>query len=245
MLKIYDDPELYDSLHKNIRTDKEIISHYAKHCNGPVLELASGTGRLAKYIIDLDLPYTGIDNSKPFLDKAIKKIGNKGKFLLRDMRNFSLKKTYDFIFIGFNSFLHNLTDEDAEDCLHSVGNHLSKNGLFLLSIFIPDPMFLYREEDLFEARSYFDHNNEKCRIMEKNSYNEEDQINNISWYLEKDGKLMDESYSFKQRMYYPHKMDMLFDKAGFKILEKYGDWDRSALDEDSPLQIYICSINQE
>ena len=56
---------------------------------------------------------------------------------------------------------------------------------------------------------------------------------------------MDEPYSFKQRMYYPHKMDMLFDKVGFKILEKYGDWDRSSLNEESPLQIYICSISQE
>jgi len=114
MIDIYNDPELYDALHKDIDNDKEIISHYARQCNGPVLELASGTGRLAKYIIDLGLPYTGIDNSRPFLDKANNNFANKGSFLLHDMRDFNLKQSYDFIFIGFNSFLHNLTDEDAK-----------------------------------------------------------------------------------------------------------------------------------
>ena len=243
MRDIYDYPELYDALHKDIATDKEIISHYARKCNGPVLELASGTGRLAKYIIDLGIPYTGIDNSRSFLDKAINNFGNKGKFLLHDMRDFNLNRSYDFIFIGFNSFLHNLTDENAVNCLHSVRSHLSESGLFLLSIFLPDPNFLYREESLFEVRSYFGYKEQKCRIMEKNTYDEESQINSITWYLESDGVLTDKPYFFQQRMYYPHMMDILFQQSGLKVLEKFGDWDRSVLEETSPLQIYICSTD--
>jgi len=241
MIDIYNDPELYDALHKDIDNDKEIISHYARQCNGPVLELASGTGRLAKYIIDLGLPYTGIDNSEPFLDKANNNFANKGSFLLYDMRDFNLKQSYDFIFIGFNSFLHNLTDEDAENCLHSVRSHLSESGLFLLSIFLPDPIFLYREEYLFEAKTYFDYKGKKCRVMEKNVFDEENQINSLTWYLESDGVLSDKPYFFQQRMYYPHMMDILFEQSGLKVLEKFGDWDRSVLGENSPLQIYICS----
>ena len=243
MIDIYNDPELYDALHKDIDNDKEIISHYARQCNGPILELASGTGRLAKYIIDLGLPYTGIDNSRPFLDKANNNFANKGSFLLHDMRDFNLKKSYDFIFIGFNSFLHNLTDEDAENCLHSVRSHLSKNGLFLLSIFLPDPIFLYREEYLFDAKTYFDYKGKKCRVMEKNVFDEENQINSLTWYLESDGVLSDKPYFFQQRMYYPHMMDILFEQSGLKVLEKFGDWDRSVLEETSPLQIYICSTD--
>ena len=59
MPDIYTNPELYDAIHSDVSSDKKIISHYAKKCKGPVLELAAGTGRLAKYIIDLGLPYTG------------------------------------------------------------------------------------------------------------------------------------------------------------------------------------------
>ena len=136
MKDIYLNPDLYDALHNDIGTDENVIKYYAKKCNGPVLEIACGTGRLSKYIIDLGLPYTGIDNSKPFLNISVQKFGKNGTFLYNDMQDFKLAKKFDFIFIGFNSFLHNLTDKDALNCLRCVREHLNSDGIFLLSIFI-------------------------------------------------------------------------------------------------------------
>ena len=240
MNDIYLYPDLYDALHQDIETDKNVITHYAKKCNGPVLEVASGTGRLSKYITDLGLPYTGIDNSQSFLDVSIENLGNRGTFLLRDMRDFHLNKKFDFIFIGFNSFLHNLTDKDAVSCLTSIKTHLNDGGLFLLSIFQPDHSFLYRNEYLYEARTFFKYQGKQCRMMERNSFDDETQINSLTWQLEIDGNLSEETYSFKQRMYYPHEMDLLFQETGFSIQEKFGDWEMNPLDEESPLQIYIC-----
>ena len=240
MKDIYLCPDLYDALHQDIETDKNVITHYAKKCNGPVLEVASGTGRLSKYITDLGLPYTGIDNSQSFLDVSIENLGSRGTFLLRDMRDFHLNKKFDFIFIGFNSFLHNLTDKDAVSCLASIKTHLNDGGLFLLSIFQPDHSFLYRDEYLYEARTFFNYQGKKCRMMERNSFDDETQINSLTWQLEIDGNLSEDTYSFKQRMYYPHKMDLLFQETGLSIQEKFGDWEMNPLDEESPLQIYIC-----
>ena len=240
MKDIYLYPDLYDALHQDIETDKNVITHYAKKCNGPVLEVASGTGRLSKYITDLGLPYTGIDNSQSFLDVSIENLGSRGTFLLRDMRDFHLNQKFDFIFIGFNSFLHNLTDKDAVSCLASIKTHLNDGGLFLLSIFQPDHSFLYRDEYLYEARTFFNYQGKKCRMMERNSFDDETQINSLTWQLEIDGNLSEDTYSFKQRMYYPHKMDLLFQETGFSIQEKFGDWEMNPLDEESPLQIYIC-----
>ena len=240
MRDIYLNPNLYDALHNNIGTDENVIKYYAKKCNGSVLEIACGTGRLSKYIIELGLPYTGIDNSKPFLDTSLRKFGGSGRFLLEDMQNFKLSEKFDFIFIGFNSFLHNLTDKDAIDCLKCVRNHLNSDGLFLLSIFIPDPEFLYTDEYLHEARGFFNYKGIQCRILEKNSYNNETQINSLTWQLEINGKLSDETYFFKQRMFYPHKMHLLFQETGWTVKEKFGDWNMNPMDEESPLQIYIC-----
>ena len=82
-------------------------------------------------------------------------------------------------------------------------------------------------------------------MMEKNSYDDDTQINSLTWYLEIDGVLSKETYSFEQRMYYPHKMDILFDQANFKVLEKFGDWNMVPLQEESPLQIYVCKSNRQ
>ncbi len=240
MKDIYLNPGLYDALHNNIGTDENVIKYYAKICNGPVLEIACGTGRLSKYIIDLGLPYTGIDNSQAFLNASIQKYKKNGTFLYGNMQDFKLTEKFNFIFIGFNSFLHNLTDEDALNCLRCVSNHLKSDGLFLLSIFLPDPEFLYRDKYLHEARTFFDYRGKQCRVIERNSYDNETQINNLTWQLEINGKLSDETYFFKQRMFYPHKMHLLFQESGLSVQEKFGDWDMNPIVEESPLQIYIC-----
>ena len=130
MVDIYKNPELYDAIHQNYSYDKDIITALAKKAGGPVLELAAGTGRLAKCILDLGLDYTGIDSSDSFLHRAIHKYGDQATFLHHDMRQFHLEQYFNFIFIGFNSFLHNLTNEDASQCLQSVRNHLTDNGTF-------------------------------------------------------------------------------------------------------------------
>ena len=57
---------------------------------------------------------------------------------------------------------------------------------------------------------------------------------------EVDGKLSDETYSFKQRMFYPQNTS-LFQESGFSVNEKFGDWDMNPMDEESPLQITIAS----
>ena len=140
MVDIYTNPGLYDSIHHDYEWDKRLIRSTAKNINGSVLELAFGTGRLTQTIIELGLDYTGLDLSKPFLEQAKTNYGNRADFILGDMRNFDLEMQFDLIFIGFNSFLHNLTFKDAKNCLSCVRKHLSNNGDFLLSIFVPDPI---------------------------------------------------------------------------------------------------------
>jgi len=240
-MDIYSNPKLYDSIHHDHKWDMKLIQTYAKQTHGPVLELASGTGRLTQTIVDLGLDYTGLELSQPFLNQAKNNSYGNAKFLLGDMRDFHLGTKFDFIFIGFNSFLHNLTDIDAKNCLECVREHLSDNGRFLLSIFIPDPIFLNRDNDsLYPATDFFYFENSQCRIMEKNQYDPRSQINNLIWSVERDGKIGQEEYHFSMRMFYPHEMDMLLSETGLIIREKIGDYDGSPMDGESGMQIYVC-----
>ena len=157
------------------------------------------------------------------------------------MRDFNLGKKFKFIYIGFNSFLHNLTTKDAFKTIECVSNHIFDNGEFLLSIFVPDPSFLFRDKNKFyPATDYFRYKSSKCRIMEKNIYEESTSINTLFWNLEIDGIVQPETYYFKQKMYYPHEMDILFESSSLKIKEKLGSYDGSKMNESSSLQIYIC-----
>ena len=241
MVDIYNNSELYDAIHSNYIRDEKFISKYSKKIGGPVLELASGTGRLSKLILEEGLDYTGIDLSKEFIKVSQSRFKNSGDFFLDDMRDFNLKKKFKFVFVGFNSFLHNLTNLDAAKTIECVSNHMLDNGVFLLSIYLPDPSFLIRDQNiLYPATDYFIYKSSQCRIMENNSYDEKSSINTLFWYLEVDGVLQKEKYSFKQKMYYPHEMDILFEKSSLNIIEKLGSYDGSKMNDSSTMQIYFC-----
>ena len=245
MVDIYTQPELYDAIHNKYEWDKNLLISTAKIADGPVLELAAGTGRLTQLIIDLGYEYTGIDTSQEFLSIARKKYNtynHKVQFLHGDMRDFKLAKKFNFVFIGFNSFLHLLTNEDAMKCLQSVYDHLTIDGIFLLSVFTPDPNVLYRDKNqYFPATGFFQYNGSKCRIMETNHYDQYTQVNRITWRLEQNTKLRREKYNFSMKMYYPHEMDILLGESGLLIKEKIGNYDGSPMNEESGFQIYVCA----
>ena len=101
-MNIYSMPDLYDAIHKNYNWDIELLRTVASRRSGSVLELASGTGRLTKCILDLGLDYTGLELSKEFLEVAKKKYADQARFVLGDMCYFKLDMEFNFIFIGFN-----------------------------------------------------------------------------------------------------------------------------------------------
>jgi hypothetical protein len=79
--------------------------------------------------------------------------------------------------------------------------------------------------------------------METNEFDDETQVNQLTWRLERDGQLAPEEYCYNMRMIYPHSMDILLSEAGLIIKEKLGNYDGTPMDEESGMQIYVCSKN--
>ena len=80
------------------------------------LEIGSGTGRLALPMLRAEIDYYGLELSKELCDYSQEKLrthDSTKRIFQGDMRSFNLDKKFDLIFIGFNSFLHLLTDKDA------------------------------------------------------------------------------------------------------------------------------------
>ena len=209
-----------------------------------VLELACGTGRLAHVFLNEGAKYTGLEIKYDFVRAAEKKLSDFGdlvSIVKGDMRSFSFDKKFDFIFIGFNSFLHLLTDKDAMDFFCSVQNHMHENSRFVIDIYIPDPLFLYRPEEVrFPVLEYTNSKtDEHVYIEESNVYDSETEVNELIWYFSTESKKHFDERRFSMRMYFPSKMNQLLTDAGFKILHQWGDYYRTNLNEGSKLQIYV------
>ena len=211
-----------------------------------MLELACGTGRLANSLVRDGADYTGLELSPDFATLAGKKLSqysNTPKIVTGDMRKFQLNKTFDLIFIGFNSFLHLLTDKDAASFFTCVKHHMHESSRFLIDIFIPNPLFLYRPEGLqFPVLEYTDSATDKLvQVKESNIYNPDTEVNELTWYFSFENKKDFTIEKFSMRMYFPSKMNQILIDNGFRILHQWGDYYRTPLGEGSKLQIYdVC-----
>ena len=246
---IYRDAQRYDAEHWWKTDDIMFWQRMAGRYGPKVLELACGTGRLAPGMLEAGGSYTGVDASQPFLQLAQSKLspwGNKVRLLHGDMRDLALKETFDLIGIGFNAFLHLLTDEDALRALRTVISHCHPETRLVIDIFIPDPIFLYRPVDQrVDSMTYVDpKNGETVKVTETNDYNPESGQNKITWYYSLPGKPDFLVYDFTMRMLYPDTMDRLLSEAGFRIEAKWGDYEETPMDAESALQIYVATPAQ-
>ncbi|HIA84207.1 MAG: class I SAM-dependent methyltransferase [Candidatus Neomarinimicrobiota bacterium] len=240
-IQMYNNPALYDACTAHKIDDIPFYEHWAKQTNGPILELACGTGRIAKHLIESGFNYTGLDLSSVFIDYCRSNFPN-GKFTTGDMCDFNLGQKFDLIFIPFNSFLHLYKEDEMTQCLKSIQNHLSDNGKFLLDIFVPNPEFLYRDPDKkYEEMTIIHPNGGECTVWQKNQYKEETEINHIHWFFNRGNIEPMDEYDFDMRMIYPDTMDRVLSDSDFTIEEKWGDYDGEPFNETSLLQLYICS----
>ena len=240
-IQMYSNPIFYDLCTKNKKDDIPFYLYWANNCKGNILEIASGTGRIAEPLINCGYNYTGLDLSSTFIGYTQKKYSQEN-FICGDMRNFSLGQQFDLIILPFNSFLHLLNEKDMKSCLKSIKKHLSNDGLFILDIFTPDPEFIYRDSIKKYKEMIIDHPSEgKYTIWQTSEFDEQKEILYINWFFENVKKIIKYEYEFAMSIIYPDTMDRILTEVGFIINEKKGDYNGELFDENSLLQLYICS----
>ena len=214
----------------------------AQRLDNSILELGAGTGRIAKVLKD-NCNYLGLELSSIYVEHANKKLQcNNSLVLDGDMRSFSLNKKFDFIFIGFNSLLHLLTDKDIADCFKSIYQHMHSKSLFYIDIFSP---FVHQFKSTNKPQKIveFIDSEKKCNsiIWETVKYNDTDDIVNVMWEYHNGNKVY-RAFKFQMKILYPDTLTSLLIDAGFKINNIWGTYNKENFSENSDKQIYKCSI---
>jgi SAM-dependent methyltransferase len=135
--------DLYDFSYGPFKDDLLFYQNLAAACDGPLLELGVGTGRVAIPLASAGFRVVGIDSSKSMLARARENASEArlpaGRLTLieGDMADFVLKERFGFSFIAANTFQHLLTTEAQRACLAAVSRHLLPGGLFALAVRSP------------------------------------------------------------------------------------------------------------
>src|SRR5689334_10632334 len=112
--------EMYDAVRiYQTRRDVEFWVDAARAAKGPVLELGCGTGRVLLPIARAGVEVTGLDRSRPMLDKARANLARENEAVRArvhlhegDMRDFDLGRRFALVLAPFRSFQHLVEIDD-------------------------------------------------------------------------------------------------------------------------------------
>ena len=120
----------YEQWYQYIRS---IMTLYVENPD-TVLELGCGTGKFgAKFSAD-NYKIFGIDISMNMLRVAKTRAFRSFRILCADIRNFYLKKKFDFIFSVHDTMNYQITAGDVRSVLRCVKNVMHENSIFMFDI---------------------------------------------------------------------------------------------------------------
>jgi len=137
--------DYYDLIHEGLPGDAMFYVGQAVRHGGPVLELGTGTGRIAILMAMSGIDVIGIDNSPAMLERcrekmhAIGPIKGSVALVCANMTQFELAARFPFIAMPYRAFMHLLTPEDQRRCLMTAHRHLEDNGVLILDSWAATP----------------------------------------------------------------------------------------------------------
>jgi ubiquinone/menaquinone biosynthesis C-methylase UbiE len=206
----------------------EDVPHYvalAREADGPVVELAVGTARVAIPVSEvIGRRVIGIDVSPAMLETGRRAVGEAGADVeLRegDMRDFELEEPAALIYIPYRSFLHVPTWADRRRVMERVAASLRPGGRFAWNAFVFDHHIAHRldgtrqEEPVPHKLRYVPAENRTDITLDSGE--------TISlWWATKNEWLG------------------LIDVAGLEVEALYGGFDRRPFDETSTEYVWVA-----
>jgi ubiquinone/menaquinone biosynthesis C-methylase UbiE len=217
--------EVYDLWSAHMTEDVAFYVDLAREADGPVVELAVGSGRVAIPVVQaIGRPLIGLDSSPAMLAKARQDAEAAGVELdLRegDMRELSLDEPAALIYCPFRSLLHLPTWSDRRRVFERVAASLRPGGRFAWNAFV----FHFA----IAARLDGEHQDEPVPHVVHHAVAE----NRIDVVLDSGGSIS---------IWWATKNEWLglIDVAGLEVEALYGWFDRRPFDDESAEFVWVA-----
>jgi SAM-dependent methyltransferase len=248
---VFEDGEAYDLVGDNIPYGLDFYVNLARETNGPVLDIACGTGRILLPCLQAGIDIEGLDLFEPMLNTLRTKaaaLGLSPRLHQADMSDFSLPRRFGLVMIPFNAFIHNMTQETQIRCLQLCREHLLPGGMLVFDTFFPSLEIIGVPENtrVLEGEVPHPKTGLPMRMYDTRSFDRVAQVQrslNDLELLAADGSIATVYRTQASARYvYKQEMELLLRVAGFSRWEIYGDFDRRPLTHETDAMI-VCAWN--
>ena len=240
--------DFYDMLHAGC-DDAKLLPLLLKPFGENVLELGSGTGRIAIPLAEAGFRITGIEAEQDMIDQMEKKEypRDRVKVLRCDARSFELDERFDVVLLSCNFINHFPDAGDVVSVLSSCRKHLKPDGCVIIDCSVPDTDYMVRTSGEEETLVFPTESGSEIRDFFRPSYSFLDQIEKDVIRLEewKDGALIREAITEEtMTWYYPREIRSLIREAGLAVFRESSVLSPEGKDQpigpDSENMIFWC-----
>ena len=208
-------------------------------CDGILLDLGCGTGKMTRIMAEKGFDMIGIDNSMEMLDMAREYEYDREEdsgilYLLQDMREFELYGTVRAVYSACDCLNYIMEEDELLTVFRLVNNYLDPKGLFIF-----DMNTSYKYEHLL-AENTIAENREEGSFIWENYYDKEEQVNEYDLTLfikesedDKEERFLRFTETHFQRCYSLECVKQLLQEAGMELVAVYDAYTKNPLREDS------------
>ena len=208
-------------------------------CDGILLDLGCGTGKMTRIMAEKGFDMIGIDNSMEMLDMAREYEYDREEdsgilYLLQDMREFELYGTVRAVYSACDCLNYIMEEDELLTVFRLVNNYLDPKGLFIF-----DMNTSYKYEHLL-AENTIAENREEGSFIWENYYDKEEKVNEYDLTLfikesedDKEERFLRFTETHFQRCYSLECVKQLLQEAGMELVAVYDAYTKNPLREDS------------
>jgi SAM-dependent methyltransferase len=188
---------------------------------GPALELAIGTGRIALPLAARGIRVDGIDISPHMVAKLRDKPGgDRLSVTMGDFADVPVEGSYPLVYLVYNTLHNLLTQDDQVRCFENVAAHLTEDGSFVVEAGVPNVLHALRGDQYVDAESI-----EVDEVwLDMGRHDPVTQRHDETHVrLTRDGVRL---FPIVQRYTWPSELDLMARIAGLRLKERWDGWNR-------------------
>lgn len=211
---------VYDDWYEDaafLETDATVEALAELAGDGPVLELAIGTGRVALPLAGRGIEVHAIEASEAMLVKLREKPGgDRISVTMGDFADVGVEGRYPLVYLVFNTLFALRTQDEQVRCFENVAAHLLDGGVFAIDAFVPDPA-RFKQGGVSVSRVEVDRIHVDVTLLDAAAQTSRSQHVVVS----AGGVRL---YPVSIRWAYPAEIDLMARLAGLRLRERWGSW---------------------
>jgi SAM-dependent methyltransferase len=208
----------------------ELLAQLAR--GGPALEFAVGTGRVALPLSKRGIGVRGIELS-PYMEEQLraKPGADAVPVTVGDMTTTRVPGAFRLVYLVANTIMNVTTQDDQLAVFANAAAHLQPGGRFVVEVIVPQlravapgqvGRVLTLDDDHVGIETF------------------DDLVGQIAWshhWKVAEGRLI--RHSAPYRYVWPSELDLMARLTGFRLTERWGDWDQAPFTSDSVNQVAV------